>query len=252
MTYCVGIMIESGLVLASDTRTNAGVDHISTVRKMTVFERPGDRVIVLLSAGNLAITQAVIAVLDERHREENQTCNVFAAPNMFRAATAVGEALREVYRSDGEELRRHFIDFSASFIMGGQIRGEAPRLFLIYSAGNFIEATPETPYLQNGETKYGKPVLDRLVDPKMSLDDAAKSALVSYTSTMRSNVSVGLPIDLVIYRKDSLKLETKVSIERDNAYYTAVREQWSKGLKRAFRRLPDPQFLRRDGSSSSP
>jgi putative proteasome-type protease len=242
MTYCVGILMDEGFVVASDRRTNAGVDHVASVMKMNIFERPGDRVVALLSAGNLAITQAVVAILQERHRAEKQVGTVFAAPNMFRAARAVGEAMREVYRTNGDDLRRHGIDLSASFIVGGQVRGEPPRLFLIYSAGNFIEATSDTPYFQNGETKYGKPVLDRLAHDKMTLAEATKCAIVSYTATMRSNLSVGLPIDLLAYRKDSLRVETRVTIDQDDPYFNAVRDQWSADLQRVFEDLPNPEY----------
>ena len=243
MTYCVAALLDGGLVLASDTRTNAGVDHVATVRKMTVMERPGDRVIVLLSAGNLAITQSVVSILREHEGARGRAGSLFRAPNMFRVAQAVGEALREVERTDAEHLRRHGVDFGCSFILGGQIKGEAPCLFNIYAAGNFIEATPETPYFQIGEMKYGKPVLDRLLRFDMSLAEAAKCVLVSYTSTIRSNVSVGPPIDLACYRRDSLELEYRTSVAENDPYFRTLTEQWGGSLREAFQALPEPVFM---------
>ena len=243
MTYCVAALLDDGLVLASDTRTNAGVDHVATVRKMTVMDRPGDRVIVLLSAGNLAITQSVVSILREHDSTRGRPGSLFRAPTMFRAAQVVGEALREVERTDAEHLRRHGVDFSCAFILGGQIKGEAPRLFNIYSAGNFIEATPETPYFQIGEMKYGKPVLDRLLRFDMSLPEAAKCVLVSYTSTIRSNVSVGPPIDLACYRRDSLELEYRTSVAENDPYFRVLTEQWGGSLREAFDALPEPVFM---------
>ena len=251
MTYCVGALIESGLVLASDTRTNAGVDHVATVRKMHVFEKPGDRVLVLLSAGNLAITQAVVNLLNEAVKQGYETDNLMMAPTLFRAARIVGEALREVHRVDADHLKLHQTDFVASLILGGQIRGEEPRLFNIYAAGNFIEATVDTPYFQIGEMKYGKPVLDRLISSDMSLGECAKCVLVSYSSTMRSNISVGLPIDLLCYRKDSLRVEHRITLDRDDPYFNALREGWSEALQRAFSDLPDLDLAKRRTAAES-
>nr|5LOY_A Chain A, Designed Anbu Protein [synthetic construct]5LOY_B Chain B, Designed Anbu Protein [synthetic construct]5LOY_C Chain C, Designed Anbu Protein [synthetic construct]5LOY_D Chain D, Designed Anbu Protein [synthetic construct] len=239
-TYCVGIRLDEGLVFASDSRTNAGVDNISTFRKMHVFEVPGERVIVLLTAGNLATTQAVISLLEERLKDPEE--RLLTAPSMFEAARLVGEALREVQARDAPALEADGVDFNASFILGGQIAGEPPRLFLIYPAGNFIEATPDTPFFQIGETKYGKPILDRVITPDTSLEDAAKCALVSFDSTMRSNLSVGLPLDLLVYERDSLRVGHRRRIDEDDPYFRMLRKQWSEGLRQAFDSLPDPPW----------
>jgi putative proteasome-type protease len=199
MTYCVGILVESGLVLAADSRSNAGVDHIATVRKLALFERPGERVMVLLSAGNLATTQAVVTLLNQRLGGEQGAHNLLCAATMFDAARVVGGVLREVIQHDGEHVQPHG-DPSATFLFAGQLKGGRHRLFLIYPAGNFSEATPETPFLQAGETKYGKPILDRVITYEAGLADAAKCALLSFDATMRSNLSVAPPIDLLCYR----------------------------------------------------
>jgi putative proteasome-type protease len=195
MTYCVGMLMEAGLVLLSDTRTNAGVDQVNTFRKMALFERPGERVMVLLCAGNLAVTQAVLGLL--RERLAGDADNLYSQANMFEAARHVGACVRAAHQHDAAALAAFGIDFNASFILAGQIAGEAPRLFNIYAAGNFIEATPDTPYFQIGESKYGKPIIDRVFHWHSSLPDAAKCALISMDSTLKSNLSVGLPLDLV-------------------------------------------------------
>ncbi|MBU1361593.1 MAG: peptidase, partial [Gammaproteobacteria bacterium] len=213
MTYCVGIKLNAGLVFLSDSRTNAGLDHISTFRKMIVYEQPGDRVMVLLSSGNLSISQSVREILQiEQLREpaaedadEAPPITIWNAKSMFDATRVLGSAVRHVYDRDGEALKLAGLDFNVSFIFGGQVRGEGMRLFLVYSAGNFIEATTETPYFQVGESKYGKPVLDRVLTPETPLDEAAKCALVSMDSTIKSNLSVGLPLDLVVYEADKLQ-----------------------------------------------
>ena len=205
MTYCVGIKLNAGLVFLSDSRTNAGVDHISTFRKMIVYEQPGDRFMVLLSAGNLSISQSVREILqieelrETREDGEEPPITIWNAKSMFDAARVLGSAVRHVYDRDAEALKHAGLEFNVSFIFGGQVKGEGMRLFLVYSAGNFIEATTETPYFQVGESKYGKPVLDRVLTPDTPLDEAAKCALVSMDSTMKSNLSVGLPLDLVVY-----------------------------------------------------
>lgn len=240
MTYCVGILLENGLVFAADSRTNAGVDHVMTFRKLTTFEAPGDRVMVLMSAGNLATTQAVVTLVSERLDERTEEHSLYHATSMFQAARLVGNALREVIDTDGEYVREVGADPSASFILGGQIAGRPPRLFQIYPAGNFVEATPDTPYFQIGEIKYGKPILDRVTEYQMSLKRAVKGALVSFDSTMRSNVSVGLPIDVVVYRRDALKIEERVVIEPENTYFRILRENYSSGIMTMFDGLPDP------------
>jgi putative proteasome-type protease len=200
MTYCVGILLNEGVVFASDSRTNAGVDNFASFCKMTVFERAGDRVIVLLSSGNLAGTQAVISLLKQRgESKDNDTANIWTARTMFDVATVVSDSVRAVERRDGEHLATSATPFNASFIVGGQIKGESPRLFRTFAEGNFIEASTETPFFQTGEAKYGKPIIDRVISPATNLSDAMKCVLVSFDSTMRSNLSVGMPIDIVFY-----------------------------------------------------
>lgn len=236
MTYCVGMLMEAGLVFLSDTRTNAGVDQINTFRKMTVFERPGERVMVLLSAGNLAVTQSVVTLLHERLGEEGD--NLLRAPNLFEAARHVGDCVREVHRRDADSLRAFGIDFNVSLIFGGQIAGEAPRLFNVYAAGNFVEATPDTPYFQIGESKYGKPIIDRIFRFHTPLEEAAKCALISMDSTLKSNLSVGLPLDLAILPRDRLALGCLRRIEADDAYFQRLRVGWSERIQQAFAALP--------------
>jgi putative proteasome-type protease len=236
----VGVILESGLVLASDSRTNAGVDQIGNFRKMTVFERPGDRVIVMLSSGNLAVTQGVVALLEQRAYMNQQ--NIWNLGSMYDLACLVGETLREVQKRDGPYLAERNIDASAGFIVGGQIGGERHRLFNIYTEGNFIEATPDTPYCQNGEVKYGKPIIDRVITYPTGLMEAAKCVLISFDSTMRSNISVGPPIDLLCYQRDSLKVGLQRRLWDHDSYFDRVREQWGAGLKRLFSELPDPYW----------
>ena len=242
MTYCVGIKLDLGLVLASDSRTNAGVDHIATFRKMTVFENPGERVIVLLASGNLAVTQSVVNTLRERSKQEAVQSHILNAPTMFAAAELVGLALREVQARDGPFLQQRHIEATASFIVGGQIAGEDQRLFTIYNEGNFIEATPDTPYFQIGEIKYGKPIIDRVVTSHTSLMEAAKCVLISFDSTMRSNISVGLPIDLMVYEKDSLRAGIHRRIKEHDPYFEMIHRQWGEGLKKVFAQLPPPHW----------
>jgi putative proteasome-type protease len=246
MTYCVGISVDAGLVFLSDSRTNAGVDQISTFRKMTVFERPGDRVMVLLTAGNLAISQAAVSVLRERIASVESTPNLMNAANMFEAATCIGAALRDVHKRDAEALKEHGIEFNATMIFGGQIGNESPRLFHIYAAGNFIESTAETPYMQIGESKYGKPIIDRVITRSTSLAKAAKCALISMDSTIRSNLSVGLPLDLLCIKRDTLRVASHISIDNDHQYFSMIRSGWSESLRHAFHALPDPEWLMRD------
>ncbi len=241
MTYCVGMRLDAGLVFLSDSRTNAGVDHINTFRKMHVFEKSGERVLVLMSSGNLSISQAVVNLLRER-LEAKKGVNLNRVKNMFEAARHVGDCLREVYDRDAEALQNFNIEFNAALILGGQIKGEEQRLFQIYAAGNFIEASRETPYFQIGESKYGKPILDRVINRKIGLDEAAKCALVSMDSTIRSNLSVGMPLDMLIYERDSLRVKRRVVIGADSAYYGAIRAQWGARLRDAFAELPDPDW----------
>ncbi len=239
MTYCVGVMLDHGMVLASDSRTNAGVDNFAKFCKMTVFERPGDRVIVLLSSGNLAGTQAVISVLTQRCDAGDAVSNLWTARTMFDVATLVADAMRDIERRDGPYLEQNEAGFNASFIVGGQLRGEPLRLFRIYAEGNFIEAGVDTPYLQTGETKYGKPIIDRVISRSTELADATKCVLVSFDSTMRSNLSVGMPIDLICYERDSLVIRMRRRFEEGDAYFAALSKEWGEGTRQVFRHLPE-------------
>jgi putative proteasome-type protease len=241
MTYCVGLLVDTGLVMLSDSRTNAGVDQITTFRKMATFPAQ-DRVLVLMSAGNLAITQAVVNLLhDAPAGQEGQTA-ILQATDMFKAARVVGDALREIHERDAESLKDQGHEFNGTFILGGQIKGEEPRLFHIYSAGNFIESSLDTPYFQIGESKYGKPIIDRVISRSSSLAEAAKCALVSMDSTIRSNISVGPPLDLAIIRRDEYRLATHISIDLDNEYFTMIRKRWGFALKEVFSELPNPNW----------
>ena len=238
MTYCVGILLDRGMIFASDSRTHAGVDDFAKFCKMTVFERPGDRVLVLLSSGDLAGTQAVISVLKQRGDAGGEDVNIWNARTMFDMANLVANAMRDIERRDGPYLAESDIRFNASFILGGQINGEPLRLFRIYAEGNFIEAGLDTPFFQTGETKYGKPILDRVITRSTALADAAKCVLVSFDSTMRSNLSVGMPIDLVCYERDTLKIQMRRRFDDGDAYLTALSRQWSEGVRHAFSELP--------------
>jgi putative proteasome-type protease len=239
MTYCAATMLDAGIVFASDSRTNAGVDNISTFKKMKVFERPGDRVIVTLCSGNLAITQATLNYLEHHSRRSEDGPSLLNVSSMYEAAELIGNALREVRHRDGPFLQQNNVDSSANFIVGGQIAGEEQRLFMVYSEGNFIEATPETPYFQIGEVKYGKPILDRVIKAETSLEEAVKCVLVSFDSTMRSNLSVGLPIDLMCYEKNSLTVTKVRRFDDKDEYMRNLRSQWSEGLRKAFAGLPN-------------
>jgi putative proteasome-type protease len=236
MTYCVGLRLDRGLVFAADTRTSAGSDNVASFRKLYYWRKPGERVIVLCSAGNLSITQSVISILNEHLLREQPPGaeNLFTVASLYRAARLVGEALREVRRIDGDELEAGGSSFNANFLLGGQIEEEVPRLFHIYPEGNFIEATDDTPFLQIGEHKYGKPIIDRVVEPHMRLGEAAKLALLSFDSTLRSNLSVGLPIDLLIYERDSLDVRREKRIEADDEYFRKLSTAWSEALRAAF------------------
>ncbi len=236
MTYCVGILLNDGLIFASDSRTHAGVDNFAKFCKMTVFEQPGERVLVMLSAGNLAGTQAVISLL--RQRCEEAGAYVLNTRTMFDTAGVVADAMREIDGRDGPHLAAHDVTFNASFILGGQIRGEQHRLFRIYREGNFIEAGSDTTYFQTGENKYGKPILDRVVRSSTPLDEAAKCVLVSFDSTMRSNLSVGMPIDLLCYQRDSLKVTQRCRFEEGDKYFSMLSDEWSKRVLVAFAQIP--------------
>ena len=242
MTYCVAIILDAGMVFASDSRTNAGVDHIATYRKMHVITRDGDRLIVILSSGNLSITQSAINLLELQSRSDDSNKTIYNSASMFEIADLVGNALREVRRRDGPYLLQNNIEANASFVVGGQIKGEHQRLFHVYSEGNFIEATPETPYFQIGESKYGKPVIDRVINRHTTLLDAAKCVLVSFDSTMRSNFSVGLPSDLLAYHNNRLRPGIVRRIDETDPYFNMIHTQWGEGLKRVFAQIPNPQW----------
>jgi len=226
------------MVLASDSRTHAGVDNFATFCKMTVFERAGDRVIVLLSSGNLAGTQAVVSILKQRGDSQDAAPNIWNVRTMFDLAVVVSDAVREVGRRDGKHLEDSNLTFDASFIIGGQIKGEPLRLFRTFAEGNFIEASADTPFFQTGEAKYGKPIIDPVITPSTSLTDATKCVLVSFDSTMRSNLSVGMPIDLACYERDSLKLDMRRRFDQGDSYFTALSEEWSEGVRGVFKHLP--------------
>lgn len=240
MTYCVGLKLDRGLVFAADTRTNAGLDNISTFKKLHVWEKQDDRVLVLLSAGNLAITQAVVSLLTEHISSASETGKtLMTVETMFQAARLVGSAVREVREIDGEALEATADSFFVTFILGGQIKGEEPRLFQIYAAGNFIEVGEDTPFLQIGEHKYGKPILDRVTRSDMRLGEAAKMALLSFDSTLRSNLSVGMPIDLLLYNTDSFSAERQKRIEQDDPYFQKISAGWSDSLRNAFAEMDE-------------
>ena len=236
MTYCVGVKLDDGLIFASDSRTHAGVDNYARFCKMSLFERQGDRVLVLLSSGGLAATQAVINVLSQR--ADGDEPNLWSVRSMFDVALLVSDAMRDIERRDGPFMEAGGLEFNASFILGGQIQGERMRLFRIYAEGNFIEAGVDTPFLQTGEAKYGKPILDLAVTADATMEDATKCVLVSYDSTMLSNLSVGMPIDLLCYARDSLQVTMKRRFDEGDVYFDALTQQWLAGTRRVFHELP--------------
>lgn len=238
MTYCVAMRLNSGLVFLSDSRTNAGVDHVGTFRKMNVYENPGERVMVLMTAGNLSISQSIRQIVAERTNAAGHT--IWTATSMYEAAQILGDAIRSVHDRDAEELKKFGIDFNVSILFGGQIKGERCRLFQMYSAGNFIESHDENTYFQIGEAKYGKPIIDRVVTPDSTLDEAAKCALISMDSTLRSNISVGLPLDLLLYDADQLAVTRFVTVDEGNQYFQMIRSSWGAQLKRVFETIDDP------------
>ncbi len=246
MTYCIGIRLDAGLVFLSDSRTNAGLDHIASFRKMMIYERPGERFMVLLSAGNLSVSQSVRELLQvekiDAAKPGEEGLTIWNCTSLFDAVRVLGSAVRRVYAQDGPALKASGIDFNASFILGGQIGGEAMRMFLVYSPGNFIEATRETPYFQIGESKYGKPILDRVISMTTPLDEAAKCALVSMDSTLKSNLSVGLPLDLLVYRAGQLQSDHFVCIDEHNPYFQFIRSTWGEKLHRVFESIDEPQW----------
>ncbi|MDI9233182.1 proteasome-type protease [Limnohabitans lacus] len=245
MTYCVAVKTRAGLVFLSDSRTNAGLDQISTFRKMIVYEKAGDRFMALLSAGNLSISQSVREVLQIEKLVEpgqDEPLTIWNAKSMFDATRVLGAAVRRVYERDAAALRASGVEFNVSMIFGGQIGSEGMRLFQVYSPGNFIEATDETPYFQIGESKYGKPVLDRVITPNTPLDEAAKCALVSMDSTLKSNLSVGLPLDMVVYKAGSLQTDRIMCIDEHNPYFQMLRSSWGDKLRQMFDSIEDPMW----------
>ena len=247
MTYCVGIMLEAGMVFASDSRTNAGVDQIASFRKMQVYERPEDRVIVITSSGNLSISQNTIGLIEQAARRNDGSPNIWNASSMFEVATLFGDCLRQVRERDSPYMKQTNVDSSANMIIGGQIRGEAQRMFMVYSEGNFIEAGTLMPFFQIGETKYGRPILDRVIKGDTTLTEAAKCTLVSFDSTMRSNISVGMPIDLVILPNNRLRVALQRRIVETDPYFSMLHQEWGEGLRRVFAQLPDPDWRLENG-----
>jgi putative proteasome-type protease len=244
MTYCCGILVRDGLVMFADTRTNAGVDNISTFRKLHIFREPGQRILAIATAGNLSISQSVVSMLREGldNPDTGESDTLMNAPSMFKAAQRIGRAIRQLRDLEGRALEASDVNFDVSFLFGGQIKGERPRLFMLYPAGNFIECTPDTPYLQIGEHKYGKPVLDRAITYDIDLYDALKVGLVSVDSTMRSNLSVGLPLDVLVARRDACDAELNYRIEPGEPYFHDLRERWSAALRAAHAGIPRPPY----------
>jgi putative proteasome-type protease len=237
------MVLNEGLVFASDSRTNAGVDHVSTFCKMTVFETPGEGVVVMLNSGNLATTQQVVSKVKQQSQLSEK--RLTAMGSMFHVAEMVGRQLRDTITSTQNEApEQSDVDFSATFLVGGQMVGEAPRLFMVYPQGNFIESTIDTPFFQIGESKYGKPILDRVIQPELSLSKAMKCALVSFDSTIKSNLSVGLPIDLAMVGRDQLRITQQHRIDAEDTYFRDLRSSWSQGLRQVFNQLPDPDWLK--------
>jgi putative proteasome-type protease len=244
MTYCVGVLVEQGLVLIADTRTNAGLDDISTYRKLTTISVPGERILTLASAGNLALSQSVLGLLTEglRNDETGEVETLQTVPTLFQAALLIGRAIRRVRALEQEALEQANLRFDVTFLFGGQIAGGPMELYLIYSAGNFIRCGPDAPYLQIGEHKYGKPILDRAVRYNTDLYEALKISLISMDSTMRSNIGVGLPIDLAIARRDALAFEVLHRIEPGEPYFHDLSERWSAALRAAHESIPRPPY----------
>jgi putative proteasome-type protease len=244
MTYCAGILVDQGLVMIADTRTNAGLDNVSTFRKLNTFVVPGERVLALASAGNLAVSQSVVSLLAEglENPKTGEIETLDQAPTLFRAAQFIGRVIRHVRAYDAKGLEEAALAFDVSFLFGGQIRGGPMRLYMIYSAGNFIECGQDAPFLQIGEHKYGKPILDRAVKFTTDIYDALKIGLISMDSTMRSNLGVGLPIDIAVIRRDALATEVAHRIEAGEPYFHDLRERWSAALRAAHMAIPRPPY----------
>lgn len=246
MTYCVGIQVNTGLVFASDSRTNAGVDNIATYSKMHPFVKEGHAVLVLLAAGNLATSQSVTNQIRKDIKNPNAKRSLFTAQDMQDACAYVGEISRKVQKQYAAEDQQSGFSVEATFILGGQIGNGRPQIALIYPQGNYLSATAETPFFQIGELKYGKTILDRIIEPSSSLEDAARCALVSLDSTSRSNVGVGPPFELLIYSKDSLRIDHRFKYDQDSSYYRALRESWAENIRTAFFSLPKFDWERGD------
>ena len=244
MTYCCAVRVRDGLVMIADTRTNAGLDNVSTFRKLHLFEKPGERVMALASSGNLSLSQSVVSMLTEgwQNPETGDMETLINAPTMFQAAQRIGRTIRHLHETEGPALKAADVKFDVNFLLAGQIKGERMRLFMVYDAGNFIESTRDTPYLQIGEHKYGKPVLDRAIRYEVDLSDALKVALVSMDSTMRSNLGVGLPIDVLTVRNDACAAELNFRIEPGEPYFQDLRERWSAALRAAHMSIPQPPY----------
>jgi len=247
MTYCAGILVNKGLVMIADTRTNAGLDDVSTYRKLHVFVEPGERVLALATAGNLSISQSVVSLLTEgfENPDTGEVDTLIRMPTMFRAAQLIGHAIRRVRSTEAQALEEARIRFEVSMLFGGQISGGPMRLFMVYDAGNFIECSQEAPFLQIGEHKYGKPILDRAVKYSTEIYDALKIGLISIDSTMRSNLAVGLPIDIAVIGRDSLDAELVHRIEAGEPYFHDLRERWSAALRAAHMAIPRPPYGQR-------
>ncbi|SFX28831.1 peptidase [Marinospirillum alkaliphilum] len=241
MTYCVGVKLDEGLIFASDSRTHAGVDNFASFSKLSLFEQAGDRVIILLSSGSLAGTQAVISML-RQNETQPEIASLRNAKSMFDAALLVSDAMRLVDKRDAQYLSKNDGGFQSSFILGGQIKGEASRLFRLYSEGNFIEAGDQTPFFQTGETKYGKPIIDWAITRSTNLNDATKCVLVSFDSTMNSNLSVGMPIDLICYKSDSLEVTMRRRFDSGDPYFDALSTDWNAGIRDVFSRLTNLEW----------
>ena len=245
MTYCAGLLVEEGLALFADTRTNAGVDNISVYKKLHVFEQAGERTLGICTAGNLSVTQTALSLLSEgvRNPETDKIETLDDAPTMFRAAQMVGNAVRNVRQEIKPTMEAESVSYGATLLLGGQIKDGPLSLFMIYGQGNFIECKPDTPYLQIGECKYGKPILDRSVKYDTPLSDAVKAALLSFDSTMRSNLAVGLPIDVMVIPRATAPAAIHTRIDEDNAYFRDLNERWSRALREAQHAIPTPPFL---------
>ncbi len=244
MTYCVGLFLREGLVLVSDTRTSAGVDNIAVYNKMHVFERPGERVIVAMTSGNLAVTQHVMSLIEDgiEDPETHRTETIYTVTSILKAAQLIGAAIRRVHEYDGEALREQHVNFDISVILAGQVQGGPMKLIQVYSAGNFIQATADTPFMQIGETKYGKPILDRSATFETTLNDGIKLCLISMDATVRSNLTVGMPIDILVYRRDTLQVNYRQRLRDRDPYYSMLRERWGEALRAAYRAIPSPDW----------